>query len=165
MRKLTIFALLLALASSGCTIWKEPKSPSVKSSTGAEAYERLMWKAIQAKDWKELNAHLAPTFTGVAADGAGLDRAAWIERWKSRPVTEFSLGELTVQPNGSDMVVTYELHLQGGDSPSSKGLRVVSVGSSEQQRVPIEGWDAMLSDSIVEQSRLLPPRASIGLAV
>jgi len=128
MRKLTIFALLLALASSGCTIWKEPKSPSVKSSTGAEAYERLMWKAIQAKDWKELNAHLAPTFTGVAADGAGLDRAAWIERWKSRPVTEFSLGELTVQPNGSDMVVTYELHLQGGDNvSSSKGLRVVSV--------------------------------------
>ena len=126
MRKLTIFALLLVLAVSGCTIGKEPKNPSWKGSTGAEAYERLMWKAIQAKDWKELGSRLAPTFTGVAADGAGLDRAAWIERWKSHPVAEFSLGELTVQPNGADMVVSYELHLQGADS-AAKGLRVVSV--------------------------------------
>jgi len=127
MRTLTIFLLLLVLASSGCTVWKEQKSPSWTAASGSEHYERLMWKAVQSKDWKELGAHLAPTFTGVAADGASLDRAAWIERWKSHPVTEFSLGELSVQPNGSDMVVTYELHLQGGGSASSKGFRVVSV--------------------------------------
>lgn len=127
MRKLTILALLLVLASSGCTLWKEPAKPSWTASTGSEHYERLMWKAIQAKDWKELGAHIAPTFTGVAPDGASLDRAAWIERWKSYQVTEFSLGELSVQPNGPDMVVTYEIHLQGSANASAKGLRVVSV--------------------------------------
>ena len=127
MRRLPIFALLLTLAFSGCTLWKEPAKPSWTASTGSEHYERLMWKAIQAKDWKELGAHIAPSFTGVGADGAGLDRAAWIERWKAHPVSDFSLGELSVQPNGPDMVVTYELHFQSGDALTAKGLRIVSV--------------------------------------
>lgn len=120
--------LILGLVISGCTVWKQQKNPSWKGATGAEQYERLLWKAIQEKSWGEVEAHLAPAFVAVPPDGRRLDRAAWIEHWKAHPVREFSLGELSVQPNGADMVVVYELRLQSeGAAAAAKGIRVVSV--------------------------------------
>ncbi|HEY6307957.1 MAG TPA: nuclear transport factor 2 family protein [Candidatus Angelobacter sp.] len=112
------------MAIFGCTIGKEPKHPNWKNATGAEQYERLMWQAIRDKDWKEVEYRLAPSFTGVNASGQVLDRAGWVAYWKTAPITDFSLGEVLVQPNGPDMTVTYVLHLAGA---SAAGLRVVSV--------------------------------------
>lgn len=110
--------------TAGCTIGKEPKHPTWNGATGAEQYERLMWKAIHDQDWKQVEFHLAPSFTGVNASGQSFDRAGWVQYWKSAPVGEFSLGEVTVQPNGVDMTLTNMMHLSGG---SGAGLRVVSV--------------------------------------
>ena len=87
-----------------------------------------MWKAIQGKDWVNVERHLSPTFVGVNAEGRMFDRAGWLELWKSAQVTEFSLGELQVQPEGPDMKVTYILSLPAsGKSPAPAGQRVVSV--------------------------------------
>jgi len=115
--------VVTVLLAAGCTIGKEPKHPTWKNATGAEQYEQLMWKAIRDKDWKEVEYHLAATFVGVNAKGQSFDQAGWVEYWKSAPVSDFSLGEVTVQPNGNDMTVTYVLHLNGG----AAGLRVMSV--------------------------------------
>src|SRR5258708_34509335 len=126
--RLLASVLLLCLLVSGCTIGKQPKNPSWKGATGAEQYERLLWKAIQEKNWTEVQAHLAPAFVAVLPDGRKLDRAQWIEHWKSQPLRELSLGEVSVQPNGADMVIVYELHLQADGIPADgKGIRVVSV--------------------------------------
>ena len=120
--------LALLLTSSSCSIWKEPRSPSWKSAAGAEQYELLMWKAIRAGDWKEVEAHMAPLFAGAGPAGEKLDRAAFIERWKAVKIRDLSMGEATVQPSGTDMVVTYELHLDASGLPAApKGLRIVSV--------------------------------------
>jgi ketosteroid isomerase-like protein len=116
---------LLAIGCAG-----EPKHPTWKNATGAEQHERLMWQAIQQKDWDNVERHLSATFVGVSSDGLMFDRAGWLQHWKSAPVGEFSLGELQVQPEGPDMKVTYILHLQGTatkDSAPVAGLRVVSV--------------------------------------
>ena len=77
----------------------------------------------------EVDHHLAPAFVGVNASGQKFDRTGWLEYWKSAAVTDLSLGELTVEPEGPDMVVTYELHLAGASaaSASSSSVRVVSV--------------------------------------
>ena len=107
----------------------EPKHPTWKNATGAEQNERLMWQAIQGKDWINVESHLSPTFVGVTADGGMFDRAGWLEQWKSAEVREFSLGEVQVHPEGIDMKVTYILHVQTSAKalPPSSGLRVVSI--------------------------------------
>ncbi len=115
---------------TGCTIGRAPKHATWKNATGAEQYERLMWQAIHDKDWKNVEYHLAPTFVGVNASGQALDRAAWIEYWKGAQIKEFSIGEVSVQPAGNDMVVTFVLHLVGAAGARSfpqGGLRVISV--------------------------------------
>jgi hypothetical protein len=117
----------MVLSFAGCTIGGEPKHPAWKSATGAEQYERLMWQAIRDKDWKNVEYHLAPTFVGVDANGKAFDRAAWVEHWKSAPVQEFSFGEVSVQPEGPNMVVSYILHVSETQGTPGDGLRVLSV--------------------------------------
>ena len=60
--------------------------------------------------------------------GGPLDRAGWLEYWKNAHLGEYSLGEVAVQPEGSDMVVTYIVHL-GSVAPTGpgSGFQVVSV--------------------------------------
>ncbi len=120
-----VLFVVLVVCLTGCTIGKEPKHPTWKNATGAEQYERLMWQAIREKDWKNVQYHLAPTFVGVNAKGQSFDRAGWVGYWKASPVSDFSLGEVSVQPNGPDMTVTYVIRLSSSNSGTA--LRVISV--------------------------------------
>src|SRR5262249_716013 len=121
---------IVVLLLAGCTIGGVPKRPSWKNATGAEQYERLMWEAIRDKDWSNVEYHLAPTFVGVNPGGQALDRAAWLAYWKNTPIKDFSLSEVSVQPQGADMVVTYIFHSNANlnePAASGAGFRVVSV--------------------------------------
>lgn len=121
-----VFSLFLLAIGCGAGV---PKHATWKNATGAEQYERLMWKAIRDKDWKAVEYRLAPMFVGVNSAGQELDRASWIEYWKSAGISDFSLGEVTVRPAGADMLVTYVLRLTGPpDKPQRPAaVRVVSV--------------------------------------
>jgi hypothetical protein len=116
--------VVLLTSLSGCTIGGQAKHSTWTTATGAEQYERLMWRAIRDKDWDGVGNHLAPTFVGVTPSGQSLNAAGWIQYWKSGPVADFALAEVSVQPNGSDMTVSYVLHLVDHQGP---GLRVLSV--------------------------------------
>ena len=120
-------SFVVCLLLAGCA--GEPKHPSWTISTGAEQHERLMWKAIQEKDWPSVEPRISATFVGVIADGQMFDRAGWLQYWKSAPAGVFSLGEVQVQPEGPDMKVTYILQMQGPGNTATPatGLRVVSV--------------------------------------
>ena len=120
------FSLFLLTIGCGAGV---PKHTTWKNATGTEQYERLMWTAIRDKDWKAVEYRLAPMFVGVNSAGQSLDRAAWIEYWKSASISDFSLGEVTVQPAGADMVVTYVLRLTGppGKPQRPAAVRVISV--------------------------------------
>jgi hypothetical protein len=119
-----IFTLLLCVTLAGC--WSEPGKFNWKNAPGAEQYEKLMWQAIREKQWQDVQGHLAPAFVGVASDGRNFDGSGWLGYWKGVQLSDFSLGELAVTPNGADMVVTYSLNLNGGAAPPGP-LRVVSV--------------------------------------
>jgi hypothetical protein len=123
-RSFVIYLLALTFLLSGC--WKEPGKFNWANAPGTERYETLMWRAVQEKEWPEVERHLAPAFVGVVPDGQKFDGAGWVGHWKDVQVSEFSMGELTVAPNGADMVVTYTLNLKGAQVPSGT-LRVVSV--------------------------------------
>lgn len=118
-----VFAFLLGCAGP-------PTHPTWKNATGAEQHEILMWKAIGNKDWRNFERRLAPAFVGVDSSGKAFDRAGWVEYWKQAGISDYSLGEVTVQPAGPDLVVTYLVTLAGGNqanrTPASR-LRVVSV--------------------------------------
>jgi len=105
-----------------------PKNPNWSNATGAEQHERLMWQSIHNKDWKDVEHHLAPLFVGVNSAGKAMDRDAWITYWKDTSVEEFSIGEITVQTAGTDMVVTYVMNASPAQIGSgSQGMKVMSV--------------------------------------
>ncbi len=118
-----MLVFLLFLSFTGCTIGGESKHPTWKKATGAEQYERLLWEAIRDQDWRQVEYRLAPTFVGVNSKGQVLDREGWVHYWKTAQMKEFSLGEVSVQPNGPDMTVTYLMHT----GAEGAGWRVVSV--------------------------------------
>lgn len=70
--------------------------------------------------------HLAPGFIGVAASGEKFDTTGWVGYWKGVQVSDVSLGDLTVRPQGPDMVVAYDLQLKAAAVPPTQ-LRVISV--------------------------------------
>ena len=124
--RLTILLIVGILA--GC--WGEPAHPNFQTATAGEQLERLMWGAAQNKNWVEFERHLTPTFSGSNSAGQSLDRAGWIEYWKTAQLKDFSLGDVITQPAGPDIVATYVLHYNGSDASHSSpagGVRVVSV--------------------------------------
>lgn len=116
-----VITLFVGILLTGCA--GPPKHAVWANATGAEQHERLMWEAIQKKDWQNYGRHLSPTFIGVNAEGQVFDRESWLAYWKSFPAGQFSMGEINVQPEGTDMKITYILQREGGGGP----LRVVSV--------------------------------------
>ena len=132
---MNFFAYFLVVLCLGCA--GAPQHPTWKNATGGEMHERLMWQAIRDKDWKNFEQHLAPAFVGVDPSGKSYDRAGWLERWKTSNVTEVSLGDLSVQPEGADMVVTYEVNLAPdlSSAPRTVGsMRVISVWQEVKSR-------------------------------
>lgn len=127
-----------------------PTHPTWKNATGAEQYERLMWQAIRNRDWTGFERQLAPAFVGVDATGAVFDRAAWVEHWKQAAITDYSLGEVAIQPAGADLVITYVVTVTGAapaDHAPGARMRVVSV------------WQQVKSRMILTASSITPIQA------
>jgi hypothetical protein len=121
-------SFVVCLLGTGCA--GTPKRPTWSNVTGAEQFERLMWQAVQDKDWANFERHLSPTFVGVNGDGQSFDRPGWVDYWKSSDLKEFALGDLSVFPDGPDMKVNYTLRasgVAGKTTVPAGGLRVVSV--------------------------------------
>ncbi len=127
MRLIFISIVIGVLVLSGCNAWNAPQHPTWTQATAPEHFERLMWKAIHDKDWREVDRHLAPVFVGSGPRGETLDHSSWIDYWKKAEIKDFSMGEFITQPDGTDMVATYVLHLSGAEAIAGKGLRIVSV--------------------------------------
>ena len=111
MPKRTLLALLLIVSLSSCTMWKNPKK-GWEGATGGEQLERLFWNEIQAKNWRELDKHLAPLFVASSPD-ANRERAAAIEHWKTYDLQSVSLADVQVQTGGPDFIVTSTVTLTG----------------------------------------------------
>lgn len=126
---------LTSLLAAGCA--GAPKHPTWSNATSAEHMERLMWQAVREKDWSNFERHLSPTFIGVNAEGKAFDSAGWLACWQSAQIEETTLDEVSVQPEGSDMKLTYELRFRGqGPCLASPGpVRVVSVWQQIKARL------------------------------
>lgn len=136
-------ALLLALVClvvSGCTMWPEAKVSNWKNATGAEAFERLLWQEVKAKNWVEVEAHLASNF--VYQDKTGRqDKTKFVSDLKETNLSDYTIGDVEVAANGTDAVVTYSAQFSGsylGKPLPSEPIRVMTVWQQHKG-----GWVAV----------------------
>jgi hypothetical protein len=111
-RALFLLASSLLLVLCGCTMWPEAKVSNWKNATGAEAFERLLWQEVKAKNWVEVEAHLASNF--VYQDKYGrADKQKFVSDLKDTVLEDLTLGEIEVTANGTEAVVTYTAQFRG----------------------------------------------------
>jgi hypothetical protein len=137
MRKLWIASLLAAalatIGLSGCTIYGPKKPPTLQSTTSAEEYEKLFWSAVKKKDWQQLPGLLAANVM-YNAGGKVLNKDQVIPYLQGLNITDFTISNMVVKPNGADMTLSYTLQL----SPAGGSLQTLTAISVWQQ-VP-RGW-------------------------
>jgi Domain of unknown function (DUF4440) len=104
--------LIVILLSSACTMWNEHPAKVWTDVTGGESLEHVLWRDIKAKNWKDLEPHLAPNFVLVTPSGS-FDRLAAMEHWKGLDLEDYSLGDFNIQLNGDTYVVSYIVHMRG----------------------------------------------------
>jgi hypothetical protein len=118
--------LLLALIfAAGCTFYGEHPARGVAEVTGGEGLERIFWKNVHSANWVEIDRALASNFTSVTATGT-MDRSATISQYRTWQLKDFAIGDLQTQLNGTTMVVTYAITLNG----------TVSSGNGASQPLP-----------------------------
>jgi Domain of unknown function (DUF4440) len=121
----SVFTNILTLAivlifSAGCTVYGERPARSMAEATGGEGLERIFWKNVQSANWVEVERALASNYSGVGASGA-LDRSATLDQYRSWQLKDYAIGDLKTEMNGSTLVVTYNITLNGAISNSSVG--------------------------------------------
>jgi len=139
-------ALLLCLLLATTSCWEEKQPPTWKSATGPEAYEKLMWDEIKAKNWPQVERRLAATFVAVDAEGTH-DRAQTMELMKQLDLRDYVLGELKATPNGNDMMVTYTIVMTGtykGQPIPNQPFRMLTVWQQVKG-----GWIAVAHSDVL----------------
>src|SRR5580700_12015796 len=110
---LMLSLLILALTfPSACTFYGEHPARSLSEATGGEGLERVFWKNVQAANWVEVERALASNYAGVTPGGS-LDRSATVEQYRGWKLKDFTLGDLKTELNGTTIVVTYTITLNG----------------------------------------------------
>jgi len=107
--------LALALAvvfAPACTVYGEHPARSMSEATGGEGLERVFWKNVAARNWPEVERALASNYAGTGP-GGNLDREATLARYREWQLNDYSLGDLKTELNGSTIVVTYTITLNG----------------------------------------------------
>jgi len=105
------FVFLLAVTSA-CTFFGEHPARSMAEATGGEGLERVFWKNIQTGNWVEVERAIASNYEGETPGGT-LDRSATIDQYRGWQLKDFSIGDLKTELNGSTIVVTFTITLNG----------------------------------------------------
>jgi hypothetical protein len=134
MRKIWIMCLLAAaMGLSGCTVYPDKKPPTLKSTTSAEQYERLLWAAVKAKNWLQVRGMLAANVM-YGAGGKVLDKDETLAYLQGLNLTDFAITGMVVKPNGPDMSLNYTLQLSTPGTPVRTFI-CISVWQQVQQNM------------------------------
>jgi uncharacterized protein DUF4440 len=108
--------LILMMLVSGCTFYGEHPARAFPEATGGEGLERVFWKHVQSANWTEVEHALASNYSGLAPGGP-VDRPTTIAQYRQWRLKDYSLGDLKTELNGSTIVVTYSITLNGTAGP------------------------------------------------
>ena len=111
--RLALLSLLISLMLlSACTFYGDRPARAFSEATGGEGLERVFWKQLKAANWTEVERALASNYMGITPSGS-LDRDATIAQYRQWQLKDYSLGDLRTELNGSTIVVTYTITLNG----------------------------------------------------
>ena len=117
MRKLwTTTLLAAALALSGCTFYGAKNPPTLKTTTSAEQYERLLWTAVKEKKWVQVPGMLGANVM-YGAGGNVLSKDQVVPYLQGLNLIDFNITQMVVKPNGSDMSLSYTLQRSSAGGP------------------------------------------------
>jgi ATP/ADP translocase len=117
MRKIWITSLLAAaMCLSGCTIYGDKKPATLKSTTSAEQYERILWSAVQAKNWQQVPGILAANVV-YSTGNKVLSKDQVVPYLQGLNLADFTITGMVVKPNGQDMTLNYTLQLSTAGAP------------------------------------------------
>jgi hypothetical protein len=149
-----IFALTFELMStSACTFNGDHPARAFSDATGGEGLERVFWKDVQAANWSEVERALASNYSGVTPGGA-LDRDATMGQYRTWQVKAYTLGDLKTELNGTTIVVTYTITLNGVVSNGTAGSQ--PLPSAPQHMMTVwqqqkKGWVAIAHSASLSQ--------------
>lgn len=126
--------LLLILMMPSCTFYGDHPARTAEEATGGEGLERVFWKNVAARNWIEIDHALASNYTGVTGAG-NLDRAAALDQYRQWQLKDYSIGDLKTELNGTTVVVTYTITLNGTAAAQplpSTPQRMMSVWQQEK---------------------------------
>ena len=113
MRQLTLLLTLSSLLLvAGCTFYADHPVKAFSQATGAEGFERALWKEIQQQDWKDVSSHIASNFVYVTPAGR-FEREAALEQIEKMRLQDYSIADLTTEMNRDTFIVTYTILLRG----------------------------------------------------
>ena len=120
MRKIWMTSLLAAVMSlSGCTIYGVKNPPTLKSSTSAEQYERILWTSVKEKKWLAVPGMLGANVM-YSAGGKVLSKDQVQPYLQGLNLSDFNISQMVVKPNGPDMSLSYTLQISSaGGSPQT----------------------------------------------
>ena len=129
--------LVCTLVLTGCTLWREHPVSKWADATGGEGLERSFWNEVKAKNWSELERHIAANYVCITPHGR-LDRSTALEHLRQLELSDFSLGEVEVELDGNVFVVTYSITMSSsgnGTAVPNIPMRMMTVW--QQQKM---GW-------------------------
>jgi hypothetical protein len=127
--------IVVMLAAPACIHFS--RASAFQKATSPGEYEQQMWENVKAGHGIDLRAHMAETFHCNLPGGA-MNREEWLDFLGAMKLTGFQIENLKSAPNGADMVVTYDLTLQGtsrGQAIPPGKLHVLTVWQSVKR-----GW-------------------------
>ena len=111
-----------------------------KNATGAEAFERLFWQEVKAKNWLEVEAHLASNFVYQDKNGR-VNKEKFVSDLKETDLKDLTIGDIEVTGTGTDAVVTYSAQFSGtyqGKPLPSAPMRIMTLWQQHKG-----GWVAV----------------------
>jgi len=121
---LTFTSMLILTFAPACTFYGEHPARAFAEATGGEGLERVFWKHMQAANWVEVERALASNYSGVVPGGT-LDRSSTLEQYRRWQLRDFTLGDLKTELNGTTIVVTYTITLNGAISDGAGGSQTL----------------------------------------
>ncbi|HTR67275.1 MAG TPA: nuclear transport factor 2 family protein [Terriglobales bacterium] len=145
-----LLPLLCLALLAGCTVWGEHPVKHWTDVTGGESLERNFWLEVKAHNWTELERHIAGNYVWMSPEGS-LDKAAALDHLKQLQLNDYSLGNFRVELNGSTVVVTYTIAMQGsfnGQPVPNTPVQMMSVWQHEKA-----GWQAIAHTTVVPPAK------------
>jgi hypothetical protein len=148
-----MLVLMLVLTfTASCTFYGEHPARALSEATGGEGLERVFWKEVQTANWVEVERALASNYAGVTPGGT-LDRAATLDQYRQWQLRNYALGDLKTELNGTTIVVTYTITLNGAISNGSGGSQPLPSAPQHMMTVWQQqkaGWVA-IAHSVSQQ--------------